>query len=114
MIYLVAAHATASIPKMIATSIVGVLALTAFLVWMMFRTVRTAERTERDPKFLRRRLVRWGMLYAVCAVVLIVEVATGSQPKAMLIGLPIPALIAWRFFRTALGMKIPPSLSSSP
>jgi cation transporter-like permease len=114
MICLVAANATASVPKMIATSIVGVLAFTAFLAWMMFRTVRTAERTERDPKYLRRRLIRWGMLYVVCAVVLLVEVVTGSQPKAMLLGLPIPALVAWRFFRTAVGVKIPPSLSSFP
>jgi len=114
MICLVAANATASISKMIATSIVSVLAFAAFLAWMMLRTVRRAERTERDPKYLRRRLIRWGMLYVVCAVVLLVEVATGSQPKAMLLGLPIPALIAWLFFRTALGVKIPPSLSSSP
>jgi len=84
MICLVATNATASVHKMIATSIVGVLAFTAFLAWMIFRTVRTAERTERDPKYLRRRLICWGMLYVVCAVVLLVEVVTGSQPKAML------------------------------
>jgi hypothetical protein len=56
MICLVAANATASISKMIATSIVSVLAFAAFLAWMMLRTVRRAERTERDPKYLRRRL----------------------------------------------------------
>jgi len=96
-------------PVMIATVIVGVIAFTAFLAWMMWRACKSAERAERDPRYLRRRFIRWGMLYVAVVGINIVDVATGKQPKMMLIGLPITMLIAWMFFRAATRVKIPPA-----
>jgi hypothetical protein len=53
--------------------------------------------------------MRWGMLYFATVVIIIVEVATGDKPKAMLLGLPITALIAWWFLRAAVRVKVPPT-----
>jgi hypothetical protein len=94
---------------MIATVIVGVLVSTAFLAWMMWRACKLAERAERDLRYLRRRFIRWGMLYVVVVVINIIDVATGKQPEIMLIGLLITMGIAWMFFRAATRVKIPPA-----
>jgi hypothetical protein len=106
---LVTAPSGVASTRLIATVIVGVLASSAFLAWMAWRVSRSAERAERDPKYLRRRLMRWGMLYFATVVIIIVEVATGDKPKAMLLGLPITALIAWWFLRAAVRVKVPPT-----
>jgi len=74
----------------------------------MWLVCRSAERAERDPKYLRHRLIRWGTLYVAVVVIALVEVATGKEPKVLLIGLPITMLIAWRFFRAATKVKLPP------
>jgi uncharacterized membrane protein len=106
---LVAASPEAASPGVIATVIVGVLASTAFLAWMMWRAYKSAERAERDPRYLRRRFIRWGLFYVAVVAINILDVATGKQPNMMLLGLPVPVMIAWAFFRTATRVKIPPS-----
>lgn len=95
--------------RLIATVIVAVLSFSAFLAWMAWRVSRSAERADRDPRYLRRRLIRWGLLYVVTVAIGIAEVVTGDQPKALLLGLPITALIAWWFFRAAARVKVPPT-----
>lgn len=94
---------------MIATTIVGVSASCALLAWMMWRAWLSAERTARDPKYLRRRLFRCGVFYVAVAVFGIAEVATGREPIQTLIGLPIGLLFAWFFLRAAARVKVPPA-----
>jgi hypothetical protein len=106
---LVTATSQATSPGMIAIVIVAVLSFSAFLAYMMWRVCRSAERAERDQKFLRRRLIRSGMLYVFALAIGIVEVVTGREPAMLLLGLPIAGLIAWGFFRKALKIKIPPA-----
>jgi hypothetical protein len=106
---LVTATSAAASPGMIATIIVGVLAFSAFLAWMAWRLCKSAERAERDPQYLRRSLLRLGLLYVGCAVFGIAEVATGRQPIESLIGLPIGAALAWLYLRAAIRVKVPPA-----
>lgn len=91
----------------IATVIVGVLGFSAFLAWMLWRMSRRVERAERDPRYLRRVLIRGGLLYACGAVFGIILVATGNEPKETLIALPVVALLTWTLFRAALRVKVP-------
>jgi heme A synthase len=99
--------------KIVATSIIGVLVSTAFLAWMMWRVCRSAERAERDSKYLRRRLFGLGMIYVAAAVFGIVEVATGREPIQALIGLPIGATFAWLYLRAAVKVGVPPGPPSA-
>jgi hypothetical protein len=106
---LVTTPAEASPGMMIATIIVGVSAFSAFLAWMLWRTWQSAERAARDPKYLRRQLFWFGMLYVGAAVLGIVEVATGREPIQALVGLPIGLLFAWFLLRAAIRVRVPPA-----
>jgi hypothetical protein len=64
------------IARMIATIIAGVLAFSAFLGWGAWRFCKSAERAERDPRYLRRNLLRLGLIYLGCGIYGIVEVVT--------------------------------------
>jgi hypothetical protein len=101
IIHPVATNSATSDWRTIAAIIIGVLAFSAIFVWMAWRLFRSVERMERDPKYLRRRLIWGGALYVFAALFAIVQVAIGEQPKQILIGLPIPAFIAWQLLRTA-------------
>jgi len=109
---LVTETSSAASPRMIATIIVGVLAFSAFLAWMAWwngkRAYRFAVRMERDPQHARRRLLRRGMIYVGCTLLLVVLVATGREPKQGLIALPIGVAFAWTSFRAAFRVKVPP------
>jgi len=94
---------------MIATVVVGVTASSAFLGWMIWRAWKSAEGAESDSRHRRRILLRLGLLYVGCAVFGIAEVVTGREPKESLIGLPIAALLAWLYLRTAMRVKVPPA-----
>jgi len=94
---------------MIASVIVGVLAVSALLAWAMWRACKTAERAERDPRFLRRILLGFGLLYIASAVYDVAEVIAGKEPLQSLIGLPIGAALAWLFLKAALRVKVPPA-----
>ncbi len=95
-------------PGMIATIIVVVLASSAFLGWMAWRVFKSAERAERDPRYLHRRLLAMGMLYIGCALFAIAQVATGREPIKSLIGLPIGVMFIWMYLRAAIRVKVPP------
>jgi hypothetical protein len=94
-------------PATIATVIIGVLVVTALMGWMMWRLYRSAERMERDPKYLRRRLVWGAMIYVIAALFGIIEVARGEQPIQTLVGLPIALFLIWALLRAASRVKIP-------
>ena len=94
---------------MVASIILGVSVSSAFLAWMMWRAWQSAERAARDPRYLRRRLFWFGMLYVWAAVFGIVEVVTGREPVQALVGLPIGLLFAWFFLRAAIRVKVPPA-----
>ena len=104
-----ATHFQAGSPQMITTVIVSVLAATALLAWTMWRAWKSIERSEKDPAYHRRRLFRWGTIYACAALFVIVEVGTGKEPIQALSGLPIGLLLVWWYFRAAARVKIPPN-----
>ena len=89
------------------TVIVGVLASTGVLIWALLRTVRTAERAERDQRFRRRILLSGAVLYGGAALYGVILVATGKEAVQSLLGLPIAALLVWFFIRAALATKVP-------
>ncbi|MFY9948626.1 MAG: hypothetical protein WA261_00770 [Candidatus Sulfotelmatobacter sp.] len=93
----------------IATVIIGVLVATAVMGWLMWRLFRSAERMERDPKYLRRRLIRGAMIYVAGALVGMIEIARRELPIQALIGLPISLFMIWVLLRTASKVKIPPN-----
>ena len=78
------------------------------MVWLFWRAWKSVERAERDPRYLRRRLVLLGMIYVFGAVFGIEQVATGQQPLQSLIGLPIAVGLAWFWLRSASRVKVPP------
>lgn len=93
----------------LALSILVVAVSTALLIWACFRLVRDAEKMERDPTLLRRRMLRMGLFYICCAVLGIARVVSGDLPPMALIGLPVTAGIAWILIKQASNVKIPPS-----
>ncbi|MGA8202416.1 MAG: hypothetical protein WB814_20275 [Candidatus Sulfotelmatobacter sp.] len=93
----------------IATVIIGVLVATAVMGWLMWRLFRSAERMERDPKHLRRRLIRGAMIYVAGALAGMIEIARRELPIQALIGLPISLFMIWVLLRTASKVKIPPN-----
>ncbi len=92
----------------IATVIIGVLAATGVMGWLMWRLFRSAERMERDPKYLRRRLVRGAMIYIFGVLFGMIEIARGELPIQALIGLPISLFMIWVSLRAASKAKISP------
>jgi hypothetical protein len=96
-----------STPAIIATTITGVLAATAALGWMMWRVVRSSERMEREPKYLRRRLIWGAMIYVVGVLFGTIEVARGEQPIEALVGLPIALYMIWMLLRKAAKVEVP-------
>jgi hypothetical protein len=95
-------------PGTLLTIILGILGFSAFLAWIMWSAFRQVEREERDPRYLRRRLVRWAYFYSAAALIAIVLVVTGKEPKEALIGLPMAALLIWTFWRSARSAKVSP------
>lgn len=93
---------------MIPAIVLGVLGFSALFAWAMWRGAREVERFEGEPKYLRRRLLRGGLLYTCAAVIGTVLVGTGIAPKESLLGLPVVALSSWILFRTASRVKVPP------
>ena len=88
--------------------IAGVSAATAGLIYLLWRTVKSVERMERDPRYLRRRLFWFGMLYVAGAVFAVYEVAVGDEPLATLVGLPVSLAFAWFWLRAATRVRVPP------
>jgi len=97
-----------SSPANIALIVVGVLVATGVLVVAMWGAFRDNERAERDSRFQRRLLRRGGLVYIFAAVFVTYEVATGQEPIYSLIGIPIPLLIGWLWFRAASKVKVRP------
>jgi len=91
----------------LAFAILGVAVTTALLIWGSLRVFRDAERLQRDPKALRRRLLLFGSLYVASSVFAIFQVATGNSPPITLIGIPIAAALIWAFLKAAGNVEIP-------
>jgi hypothetical protein len=106
---LVASASTVPSLGMITTIILGVLILSAFLGWVGWRVYKSAERAERDPRYLRRSLLLLGLIYVGSAMYGIEEVVSGRAPIQSLVGLPIGAFLAWFYLRTAFRVKVPPA-----
>ena len=105
MIGIIATRFLTGSPETIAVVITGVLAATALLAWTMWRAWKSAERSEKDFTYLRRRLLLWGTIYACSALFGIVEVATGKNPVESLVGLPVALWLVWVFFNSAHKVK---------
>jgi hypothetical protein len=88
-----------------AFAIIGVGVATAILIWLSLHLVQDAEKMERNPRLLRRRLLIGGTLYAVSSGWGIIEVARGNEPPAALVGIVIAASFAWLLIRGASGVN---------
>jgi hypothetical protein len=93
--------------------IISVLGCSALLAWGMWLLYKRFERAERDPKYVRRLLMRQVIMYGCSAVIGTVLVATGKLPKESLIGLPIVALLCWINVRAAARIKATPNEDAS-
>jgi hypothetical protein len=70
--------------------------------------VDVVDRAEHDVRYQRRLLLIGVLLYILNAANVIFKVVAGRQPIQMLLGLPIPLLIAWYLVRRARRVKVPP------
>ena len=82
-------------------AIVAVAVATAALVWGSLHVVREAERMQRDPRLLRRRLLMLGLVYVCSSGWGIVQVARGDYPPEALIGIAVAATVAWLLIKQA-------------
>lgn len=94
--------------KTIALIIIAVAVFSAFFGWQMWRLGKHADRVGHDPAYLRKSLRRGAYLYIGAAILGIVMVVVGDQPKESLIGLPIALLLIWFFLHSAAKVKLPP------
>jgi hypothetical protein len=62
---------------------------------------KSAERAQRDPRYLRRIFLGVALLYIISGLFFIAEVALGKAPVQMLAGLPVSVLIVWWLLRKA-------------
>ncbi len=90
--------------RILASVIIGVLAFTAMLGWMILRFVRSME----DPRRVRKHLIIGGLLYVFGTVNAISEVVKGKQSALILAGLPIGLFFAYRYLRAASKIQLPP------
>ena len=93
----------------VALTIVGVLLFTGVLAFGLWRVCKSAERAERDPKYLRRIFLFFGIIYLCAAVLQVIDVMRGNNPMITLLGLPVGLGLAWLGFRMARRVKVPPS-----
>jgi len=97
-----------SAARSIVTIVIGVLAFALILGWGVWWAWRSGERAERDPRYLRRRFIRFAVIYIVYGLFIIGDVAFGKAPIETLGGLPMGALIIWFCLWTARKVKNPP------
>lgn len=93
---------------MFATAIVTVFAVAALFGWMMFRAGQSADRSARDPRYRRQQMALIAVVYSVFLAYGITQIAFGRLPRLDLVGLIIPILFVWYFWRAASRTKIPP------
>jgi hypothetical protein len=85
--------------RVLAFAIIGVGVATAVLIWPSLHLVHEAEKMERNPRLLRRRLLIWGSLYVVSSGWGIIQVVGGNAPPAALAGIVVAASFAWIMIR---------------
>lgn len=96
-------------PSFIAAVILGVAAFSAFLAFLAWGVFKSAERAERDPRYLRRRLLWFGLLYAFGAAYGITQLITVKEKGPTLVGLAVGGSFAWFYLKAAANVKVPPS-----
>ncbi|MGC2526957.1 MAG: hypothetical protein WA639_04385 [Candidatus Acidiferrum sp.] len=93
--------------KMFATAVITVFAVAGLFGWMMFRAGQSADRAARDPRYRRRQMILVAAVYSVFLAYGIMQIAFGRLPRLDLVGLIIPILFIWYFWRAASRTKIP-------
>lgn len=88
--------------------VAGVFAAAALFGWIMYRSAKSMDRAERDPKYKRRLLYIGASIYAYGLVAGVAQVLSGDAPPATLLAAPIPLLFVWFYLRAAKRVKIPP------
>jgi amino acid transporter len=86
----------------------GVFAAAALVGWVMYRSAKSMDRAERDPKYKRRLLYIGAAIYSYGLVAGVAQVLSGDAPPATLLAAPIPLIFVWFYLRAAKRMKIPP------
>jgi hypothetical protein len=87
--------------RTLAFAIIGVGVATAVLIWGSLHLVHDAEKMERNPRLLRRRLLLWGTVYVLSSGWGIIQVVRGNEPPAALVGIVVAASFAWLLIRGA-------------
>jgi hypothetical protein len=93
--------------RQITTIVISVILVGLLLGYGVSRTAKSADRARHDPKYRRRRLIGFAMVYIVVGVFIIAGVATGKERVEALYGLPVGVLITWFLLRTAIKIKVP-------
>jgi len=96
----------------VALVVVGVRLFSALLAFGAFRLWKHMDRAERDARYRRRWLLAGGVIYVVSMANAVSKVISGASPVMTLLGLPIPLLMAWFFFRQAIRTKVPSDKST--
>jgi len=103
-----ASNSSSASPVFIATIIVCVLAGSALFGWLAWRLCKSADRAERDPRYLRRILLSAAMFYAIGAAYGIKGVIAGNTLLPSLVGLIVAAALIWFYIKAASRVKVPP------
>lgn len=88
--------------------VIGVFAAAALGGWAIYRSAKSMDRAERDPKYRRRLLYIGAAIYGYGLVAGVWEVLSGHASPTTLFAAPIPLLFVWFFLRAAKKVKIPP------
>ena len=91
-----------------------VLLVSALLGLWAWRVGKSAERMERDPKYYRRSMYVFAAFFLLPAIIEIVDVASGTDSKSHLLGVPFSLGIAWFFFNLGKRAKVSPQPASPP
>jgi hypothetical protein len=85
----------------------GVFAVAALLGWTMYRSAKSMDRAEQDPKYKRRVFYIGAAIYGFGLIAGVARVLSGDAPPAALLPAPIPLLFVWFYLREAKRVKIP-------
>jgi hypothetical protein len=87
---------------MFATVLAFAAVVTAVGGWVLFQAMNSVAKSARNPKLFRGSLIFLTVFYVVNTIIVFSGVVSGSRPPYALVGLPIPILMMWFFWRSAM------------
>jgi len=92
----------------ISTIVVGVLAFSALLGWMLLWTATSVERARRDPRYRRHLMLLYGAICAAGVVFCAIQVATRQSPQQIVSTLFMELGNVLALIQIARNTKAPP------